>query len=88
METVKRGRFLPLPRAYGPRGRHLVAEEMSAETGFCALRIFEFHDPDPLERLFSDAEETRRHLRDDVIIVRDQFFRVSAFTGTAEGIKR
>src|SRR5664279_1365282 len=61
---------------------------MSAQAWFCTLRIFEFHYPHPLERFLADAEKTCCHLRDHMIVVGDQLFRVSAFSRATEGIER
>ena len=61
---------------------------MSAKAGFCSLRILEFHNTNPLDRLFADTEESCGNLGNDVVVVRYQLFRIATLTGAAKGAER
>jgi hypothetical protein len=70
----------------GDRRGHLIAQKMSPQSGFGALRILEFNDANSLNRFLPHAEEPGRHLRDHVVVIRLQEFRVPPLTGAGKGI--
>ena len=68
------------------RGRVLVAQKMAAQPRLGALGVFEFNDARALDGLFPHAEKPGGHLRDHVVFIRDEAFRVSSLAGAAEGV--
>ena len=64
----KRGSHHRLPHP-GHRRGHLIPQEMPPQSGLGALGVFEFHDPDPLDRLFPHPEKPGGDLGDHMIIV-------------------
>ncbi len=70
----------------GDGGGVLAAKQMPAQAGLCALSVFEFNDARALDGLFAHAEKPGGDLRDHVVFVGDEPFRVSALAGAAERV--
>src|SRR5205807_7769498 len=60
--------------------RHLVSQQMPAETRFRALSVLELDNRRVLYRLLPDPEHPRRHLRDHMITIRNNSVRISTLT--------
>ncbi len=71
----------------GHAGRVLVAQQVPAQARLGPLGILELDDPRPLDRLLADAEQARGHLRDHVVLVRDEALGIAAFAGAGEAVE-
>ena len=71
--------------AHGGHGRgDLIAQQMTAQTGFGPLGVFEFDHGHPFDGVFPDPEQTGGHLGDDVVLMGDQGLGEAALAGAAE----
>ncbi len=68
--------------------RVLVAQQMSAQPGFGALGILEFHDGHPLDGFLAHAEKAGGDLGDHVVVIGPHPLHVPALPGAGKGIPR
>ena len=68
-------------------GRVLVAQQVTAQAGLCALGIFELHDPRPLNGFLAHAEQPGGYLGDHVVGIRDEPLRIAALARASETVK-
>ena len=73
------------PHAGDSRGV-LVAQQMPAEAGFGALRIFEFHDPHALDGILAHAEKAGGDLRDHVVVIRLEPVRIPSLARAGKAV--
>ena len=86
-ERAKERSALDCVAHLGHGGRHLVSQQVTAQSRLGALCIFEFHDRRTLNRLFAHAKESGRHLGDDPIRVRHQWLRIAALAGARKCVQ-
>src|SRR5437879_3234966 len=83
VETREHGRLAHLSHLR----RHLVGEQVAAQSRLCPLCILELDNRCVLYRLFSDAEHACRNLSNHVVPVGHNLIRISSLTGRSVGLE-